>query len=307
MADRAATVASALVGADARLTGARVIDALDAEVERFREVLGLAAFIVVRRAGAVVEAETTRLVEALRGRGLRIAAIVTTGEREGVSEGEGEGEASGVSGDGWRGGVPWLGDATGCAGLRVWSAAVAPVGVSTAGIDAIRPARTVTASPAPSTGVGNGGGEFIARLPQRLLFVAGKGGVGKTTVASAIAVRLAEDRAVLLLGADPAGSIGDVLPDAADVRGLRVRQVDAGAVTGALRERYRRDVEALFDRFGPGGRTTPDRRVADSLVDLAPPGLDEIAAILDLVDEAAGDETVVVDSAPTGLLGKREE
>jgi arsenite-transporting ATPase len=292
MADRAATVASALVGADARLSGARVIDALDAEVERFGEVVEGAAFVVVRRADAVVEAETVRLVEALRGRGLRVAAIVTTGSGAGSGSGGGEGHR-------WRGGVAWIGEATGCAGLRAWSAAVAPAGVNATGIDAIQPARIVTASPSPG-GIRLGGADLIARLPQRLLFVAGKGGVGKTTIAAAIAVRLAEDRAVLLLGADPAGSIDDVLPDAAGVRGLRVRQVDAGAVTGALRERYRRDVEALFARLGPGGRTTPDRRVADTLIDLAPPGIDEVAAILDLIAEAAGDETVVVDSAPTG-------
>ena len=55
---------------------------------------------------------------------------------------------------------------------------------------------------------------------RRLLFFGGKGGVGKTTVAAAAALRLARSdpsRRVLLLSTDPAHSLGDVL-DACDRR-----------------------------------------------------------------------------------------
>src|SRR6185295_14742871 len=48
----------------------------------------------------------------------------------------------------------------------------------------------------------------------KLLFVGGKGGVGKTTVSAAVAVRLARaqpTQRLLLLSTDPAHSIADVL------------------------------------------------------------------------------------------------
>ena len=48
-------------------------------------------------------------------------------------------------------------------------------------------------------------------LDRRILFVGGKGGVGKTTVASALALMAAEDhRHVLVVSTDPAHSLGDI-------------------------------------------------------------------------------------------------
>ena len=47
--------------------------------------------------------------------------------------------------------------------------------------------------------------------PPRFLFFTGKGGVGKTSVASASAIELAErGRRVLLVSTDPASNIGQV-------------------------------------------------------------------------------------------------
>ena len=46
----------------------------------------------------------------------------------------------------------------------------------------------------------------------RFLFFTGKGGVGKTTVACCVALRLAElGKAVLLVSTDPASNLDDVL------------------------------------------------------------------------------------------------
>jgi arsenite/tail-anchored protein-transporting ATPase len=77
-------------------------------------------------------------------------------------------------------------------------------------------------------------------------------------------------------------------------------QLDAGAALGALRADYEREVNALFDRIGLGGDAALDRRVALAVWEMAPPGVDEIAALIGILDASAGEETVVVDTAPTG-------
>ncbi len=43
-----------------------------------------------------------------------------------------------------------------------------------------------------------------------------------------------------------------------------------------------------------------DRQIVQDLIDLAPPGLDELFAMLSVIDALEGPELVVVDTAPTG-------
>jgi len=158
------------------------------------------------------------------------------------------------------------------------------------------------------------------RLPAgpRLVLFGGKGGVGKTTCAAAVAVAHAaesRDQRVLLISTDPAHSLGDVLgevlsDEARPVRGgpanLFVRELDAGAVLARLRERYFAAVDGIFDRMRGGSAfdAAHDRSVMRALIDLAPPGLDELAAILEITrsfaDGPASWDLVVMDTAPTG-------
>ena len=95
----------------------------------------------------------------------------------------------------------------------------------------------------------------------RLLFCGGKGGVGKTTVAAAIALRLARDspgQRVLLLSTDPAHSLGDVLGPGlgcATARGGRsvqpfVRELDPPAALAARRLRLEASLQALAEALG---------------------------------------------------------
>lgn len=160
----------------------------------------------------------------------------------------------------------------------------------------------------------------IAHEGTRLVFFGGKGGVGKTTCAAACALVLAAEspaRPVLLLSTDPAQSLGDVLGQAIDddpvrVRGgpvnLRVRAIDASRQFDAIRARYAATVDALFARLIPGTHSGvhvdagQDRAVLHGLIDLAPPGIDELAAVIDVVDtiDADANELVIVDTAPTG-------
>jgi len=160
--------------------------------------------------------------------------------------------------------------------------------------------------------------DALALSALRVLAFAGKGGVGKTSAAAAAAVALAEhrpDRRVLALSTDPAHSLGDVLgialsDDARPVpgaSGLFAREIDAEAAFAVRRDRYRASVDEIFDTLLRGSRfdVAYDRDVVRELIDLAPPGLDELFGVLSLVDALLGrDEArydiVVLDTAPTG-------
>jgi arsenite-transporting ATPase len=136
--------------------------------------------------------------------------------------------------------------------------------------------------------------------------------VGKTTAAAALALRLAaRERKVLLLSADPAHSLGDVLGVTLGdeplriARGLYARELDANAAFAARRERYRASVDEIFARLLRGPLDAAyDRAVVQDLIDLAPPGLDELFAVLALTDALVagkkGYDAVVLDTAPTG-------
>ncbi len=152
----------------------------------------------------------------------------------------------------------------------------------------------------------------------RLLMFGGKGGVGKTTCAAAVAIAAAADapkRCVLLISTDPAHSLGDALgmplsDSAVAVPGapgnLAARELDASRVFNAVRQKYAAAIDQLFDRLAGRGSLDVghDRSVMHGLIDLAPPGLDELAAIIEITDAMSGDDPkwdlAVIDTAPTG-------
>jgi arsenite-transporting ATPase len=185
----------------------------------------------------------------------------------------------------------------------------------------LTPRRTRPARTAAMTSPLTGGVEWLDELvPEgvRVLAFAGKGGVGKTSSAAAVGLALAERRPearVLLLSTDPAHSLGDALgiplgdderpvPDAPR---LAARELDAERAFAQRRDRYRASVDELFDALLTGSRfdIAYDRDVVRELIDLAPPGLDELFAILTLVDALTRRDpppwdVVVLDTAPTG-------
>jgi arsenite-transporting ATPase len=143
----------------------------------------------------------------------------------------------------------------------------------------------------------------------RVLFFGGKGGVGKTTAAAASALAIAhQGRRVLLLSTDPAHSLGDALRAPLDdeerevAPRLSARELDATQAFRKRRDRYRAAVEELFASLRGGGSFDApyDRAVMNDLIDLAPPGLDELFALLAIADALQRYDLVVVDTAPTG-------
>ncbi|HVF43684.1 MAG TPA: ArsA family ATPase [Pyrinomonadaceae bacterium] len=153
--------------------------------------------------------------------------------------------------------------------------------------------------------------------PKRLVIFGGKGGVGKTTAAASYALASAAsepESRVLLFSTDPAHSLSDSFGErvgetkrgVAGVANLDAREVDPAARFEELKERYRRWTDELFDSLAGGSRFEVkfDREAMRELVSLAPPGMDEIAAlsaVSDLVDSGEY-STIVLDTAPTGHL-----
>ncbi len=149
----------------------------------------------------------------------------------------------------------------------------------------------------------------------RLLLFAGKGGVGKTTLACASALYLAAARhgkKTLLFSTDPAHSLSDCLGVRIGPRqvplalGLWAMEVDAEAEFAELKQRYLREVEAFFETLlnRAGVEVEFDHEVVQRVLDLAPPGLDEVMALLRATALFDADEydLFVLDTAPTGHL-----
>ena len=145
----------------------------------------------------------------------------------------------------------------------------------------------------------------------RWLLFGGKGGVGKTTCAAAAALDIATDRRVLLVSTDPAHSLADVFgasfgDDPRRVPGgpatLQVREIDAAVEMARFRRKYVAAVDEAFARIArsAGG----DQAAFRELIDLAPPGIDEViavAGIAEALEDARGEHDVIVtDTAPTG-------
>lgn len=271
MAAKIHAVSTGLIGTSVRVAAEDLVDELATRVDAYRSrVLADASVLVVERGGSVVRAESRRLRTGLIERGF--ANVVRIGIEGPDDWGDAPPEHM----------IPFRRDLVGCDGLRRWGE---PDG------DDVFPASASQAG-APVE-------PWIAAQPARLLFFTGKGGVGKSTCAAAWALALVDRGPVTLVSVDPAGSLDDVL-GGREVPGLRVRQVDADQAFGDFKERYRESVADAFDRITGRGGAALDRRVVESLLELAPAGLDEIFAVSALLDETDGDGVVIVDTAPTG-------
>jgi arsenite-transporting ATPase len=166
---------------------------------------------------------------------------------------------------------------------------------------------------------------------RKTIFVGGKGGVGKTTVSSALAVELAshpsQDLKVLVVSTDPAHSLADALD--VDLRQYRKSGGGSSAVTAIQMtdpltrgNLYAAEIDAEnalqdfrdslagfdVDRLASSLGVPPDLleglglREFSGLLNNPPPGLDELVALGNVMDEnnINNYDVVIVDTAPTG-------
>ncbi|EKT77201.1 arsenite-transporting ATPase [Rhodococcus opacus M213] len=131
----------------------------------------------------------------------------------------------------------------------------------------------------------------LADADHGLIMCMGKGGVGKTTLAAAIAVALAQrGHQVHLTTTDPAAHLTDTL--AGNLDGLQVSRIDPAVATAQYRDRVLATKGAALDEQGR----------ATLAEDLASPCTEEVAVFqaFSRVIHESRRKFVVVDTAPTG-------
>ena len=145
------------------------------------------------------------------------------------------------------------------------------------------------------------GRRWEAFLLARYLFFSGKGGVGKTSLASATAVRLADSgRHTLLVTTDPASNLAEVFEQSigprpvamAAVPGLDAQEIDADAAARAYRENALAPLRGVLPEDMLA--TMEEQMSGPCTVEIA--GFDEFVACM--FDE--GYDWVIFDTAPTG-------
>ena len=148
----------------------------------------------------------------------------------------------------------------------------------------------------------------------RLSFTLGKGGVGKTTVTAALAFHarsLNKDVHVTVCSTDPAPSlddifqksIGDQMISVLGDSGLAAMEMDAVFEFRRWAARIKQQLSAGTSMQSGGLHVdlTFEKEVFAALMDVVPPGVDEVFAIfriLDLLEAKQG--SVFIDMAPTG-------
>jgi len=141
--------------------------------------------------------------------------------------------------------------------------------------------------------------------PPRFLFFTGKGGVGKTSIACATAVRLAEGgKRVLLVSTDPASNVGQVFGIAIgnritpldDVPGLSALEIDPQAAAQAYRDRIVGPVRGVLPH--DVGKGIEEQLSGACTTEIA--AFDEFTALLTDVSLVADYDHIVFDTAPTG-------
>ncbi len=139
----------------------------------------------------------------------------------------------------------------------------------------------------------------------KLIVFGGKGGVGKTSCASATALALSENFRTLLISTDPAHSISDCLEQQIGFKLTKINgipnlsaiEVVADEALSGFKGEHMDELRKLFDTS-----TNLDNEDINDILTLPLPGIDEVMSfktIIDFIEDGEFDK-YVVDTAPTG-------
>jgi arsenite-transporting ATPase len=177
-------------------------------------------------------------------------------------------------------------------------------------VDCAKPATTAVSEFLPC------GSSFV--LPTAsLVLIGGKGGVGKSSVAAATALELAmrfPKKKVLIFSTDPAHSLSDSFGQRIGtertpietISNLSAQEIDAPKLLVDFKQRYRKSIDDIFNTFLGGSEMNVEfeQDVMERLLDLSPPGIDEVMALIEVMElmESRAFDIFVLDTAPTGHL-----
>jgi len=139
----------------------------------------------------------------------------------------------------------------------------------------------------------------------KLILFGGKGGVGKTSCATATAIELSKFCRTLLISTDPAHSVSDCLGQqigngihfVKGMKDLSVTEIVAEQVFSNFKKENEEELKTLFETS-----TSLDSEDIEDLLRLSIPGIDEVMSlktIIDIMEEGRFDK-YIVDTAPTG-------
>jgi arsenite-transporting ATPase len=298
------------------------IEALGRDISRLAGILQdrrHCRFVVVTLPEPVVIAETERLLTGLADKGISVGSLVVNQLVPGV-------DGCALCGSRRRAEQAclqrWL------AGHATSAVAVFPAGLKQIqGAARIRAflsqARAYTVSTAEHAASPQGflpRRQLVSWIPHpkpglEFFLFCGKGGVGKTTLSCAFALQLSrrfENKRILLFSTDPAHSLSDCLaqrigPQETKVDGtanLFAVEIDPDTLFRDWKRAYSREIEDILEGFSGrmGLDVQFDREVLTGLLDLTPPGLDELMCLSELARlvERHSYDLYVLDTAPAG-------
>ena len=157
--------------------------------------------------------------------------------------------------------------------------------------------------------------EEITKMDLKYILVGGKGGVGKTSVASSLAVALAElGKRVLIISTDPAHSVSDSFDmdfskgEIIKVKGVKgdlfALEINPAAAGDEISQAIGQPVDNnQFSQFAAiPGLGDLQQGLGQDLQSIPPPGMDEALSFAKILEYAEDEiyDTVILDTAPTG-------